>query len=96
MRIEFASAELPEAGTLAVLAPPGGPLGAARRRSTGAPRGRSRARCTGGRGLERGQANQLLYPAGLGLERLIVLALGKPDEAEPFDLEALGGSLSTG
>ena len=96
MRIEFASAELPEAGTLVVLAPPGGPLGAGAqaldRRAGGA---LTRALQMAGEAFKRGQAIELLYPAGLGLERLIVLALGKPDEAKPFDLEALGGSLLT-
>jgi leucyl aminopeptidase len=46
-----------------------------------------------GEAFKRGQALELLYPAGLGLERVVVLALGKPGEATPFDLESLGGSL---
>jgi len=94
MRIEFAAPQLPEAGTLVVLAPLGGTLGASAaevdRRAGGAV---SRAVQTAGETFKRGQAIELLYPAGLGLERVVVLALGKPEEAKPFDLEALGGSL---
>ena len=46
-----------------------------------------------GEAFKRGQALELLYPAGLDLDRVVVLALGKPGEASPLDLEALGGSL---
>jgi leucyl aminopeptidase len=95
MRIEFAAAQLPEAGTLVVLAPSGGALGASAqaldRRAEGAV---SRALQMAGETFKRGQALELLYPAGLALERVIVLALGRPEEANPFDLEALGGSLA--
>ena len=96
MRIEFAPAELPEAGTLVVLAPQDGELGARAaevdRRTGGAV---TRALRLAGDPFKRGQAVELLYPAGLELDRVLVLALGKPDEASPLDLEALGGSLVT-
>ena len=36
-----------------------------------------------------------MYPAGLPLERVVVLGLGKPEEATPVELEGLGGSLVT-
>ncbi|MCC2663847.1 MAG: leucyl aminopeptidase [Geminicoccaceae bacterium] len=96
MRIEFAPAELPAAGTLVVLAPQDGELGASAaevdRRTGGAV---TRALRLAGDPFKRGQALELLYPAGLELDRVLVLALGKPDEASPLDLEALGGSLVT-
>ena len=95
MRIEFAAPPPPEAGTLVVLAPLGGELGASARaldqRAGGAV---TRAVQTAGESFKRGQAIDLLYPAGLGLERLVVLALGRPDDARPLELEALGGSLA--
>ena len=46
-----------------------------------------------GESFKRGQAIELLYPAGLGLERLILLGLGKPGEATALECEGLGGSL---
>jgi leucyl aminopeptidase len=96
LRIEFAAAHLPEAGTLVVLAPLSGELGASAaevdRRVAGT---LTRALQSAGDTFKRGQAIELLYPAGLGLERVVVLALGKPEDAKPFDLEALGGSLVT-
>ncbi|HEX3208112.1 MAG TPA: leucyl aminopeptidase [Geminicoccaceae bacterium] len=95
MRIEFAGPRLPEAGTLVVLAPQGGELGQSARaldaRAGGAV---TRALQTAGETFRRGQAIELLYPAGLGLERVVVLGLGKPGDAKPLDLEALGGSLA--
>ena len=95
MRIDFAPAELPRAGTLVVLAAAGGALGPSAaevdRRSGGAV---SRAIEMAGDAFKRGQAIELLYPAGLELERLVVLGVGKPEEASRFDLEALGGSLA--
>jgi leucyl aminopeptidase len=95
MRIEFAAPRPSEAGTLVVLAPLGGELGPSARaldqRAAGAV---TRAVQMAGESFKRGQAIELLYPAGLGLERLVVLALGKPEEAKPLDLEALGGSLA--
>jgi len=96
MRIDFAPAELPQAGTLVVLAAQGGELGASAaevdRRTGGAV---TRAVRMAGDAFKRGQALELLYPAGLDLERVIVLALGKPAEASPLDLATLGGSLVT-
>jgi leucyl aminopeptidase len=95
MRIEFAASQLPEAGTLVVLVPQGGALGpsagAIDRRAGGAV---TRALQSAGETFKRGQAIELLYPAGLGLERVVVLALGKPEDAKALDLEALGGSLA--
>jgi leucyl aminopeptidase len=95
MRIEFAPAKVPESGTLVVLAAQGGELGASAaevdRRTAGAV---GRAVRMARDAFKRGQALELLCPAGLDLERVIVLSLGKPAEASPWDLETLGGSLA--
>ncbi len=95
MRIEFAAAQPPAAGTLVVLAPLGGALGPSARaldqRAGGAV---TRAVQMAGETFKRGQAIELLYPAGLDLERVVVLALGKLEDAKVLDLEALGGSLA--
>ena len=94
MRIEFAPLEIPDAGTLVVLAGAGGALGATAteidRRTGGALK---RALQLTGDSFKRGQTIELLYPGGLSLERLLVLGLGKPEEARPLELEGLGGSL---
>jgi leucyl aminopeptidase len=94
MKIEFAPAEIPQAGTLVVLAAQDGTLGErgaeVDRSSGGVVR---RALQLAGESFKRGQAIELLYPAGLPLERLIVLGLGKPGEASALDCEGLGGSL---
>ncbi|MGH6913416.1 MAG: leucyl aminopeptidase, partial [Geminicoccales bacterium] len=95
MQINFAPAALPESGTLVVLATTDGGLGASAaeldRRADGA---LSRAIKLAGGKFKRGQAIELLYPGGLGLDRLVLLSAGQPGEAQRFDLEALGGSLA--
>ena len=94
MKIEFARAELPAAGTLVVLVPQEGEPGVSAaevdRRSGGAV---TRAVRMAGDAFKRGQALELLYPAGLELDRVVVLSLGKPGAASPLELETLGGSL---
>ena len=96
MRIEFAPLELPEAGTLVMLAAADGALGATAaevdRRTSGAV---TRALQLAGAPFKRGRTIELLYPAGLALDRLLVLGVGKPEEATPLELEGLGGSLLT-
>jgi leucyl aminopeptidase len=96
MKIGFAPAALPESGTLVVLATADGGLGASAaeldRRADGA---LSRAIKLAGDRFKRGQAIELLYPRGLGLDRLVLLSAGQPADALRFDLEALGGSLAT-
>jgi leucyl aminopeptidase len=96
MRIEFAPLELPESGTLVVLAAADRALGATGaevdRRAGGA---LTRALGAAGESFKRGQTIELLYPAGLALERVVVLGLGKPDDATPLEIEGLGGTLVT-
>jgi leucyl aminopeptidase len=95
MQIEFATADLPEAGNLVVMAGADGLLGSSAdrldRRLDGAIR---RAIELAGARFKRGHVLDLLCPAGLGLDRLLVLGLGKPAEASPLDLETAGGSLA--
>jgi leucyl aminopeptidase len=94
MKIAFASAALPESGTVVVLAA-GSALGAAAaeldQRIGGA---LGRAIELAGASLKRGRTIELLCPAGVGLARVVVLGIGTPGEAKGLDLEALGGSLA--
>jgi leucyl aminopeptidase len=95
MQIKFAAADLPEAGSLTVMAGADGLLGPSAdqldRRLDGAIR---RAIELAGSRFKRGHVLDLLCPAGLRLDRLLVLGLGKPAEATPLDLETAGGSLA--
>jgi leucyl aminopeptidase len=96
MRIDFVAPTPPAGGTVVVLTTADGRLGshaAAMDRATGSRIGRA----IGGAGetFARGRAAELLYPPGLEVERLVVLGLGKPEEARAFDLESLGGTLAT-
>jgi leucyl aminopeptidase len=95
MKIAFASAALPDSGTVVVLAADQG-LGAAGadldQRTGGALR---RAIELAGPKLKRGRTIELLCPAGVGQARVVVLGLGAPGEAKELDLEVLGGSLAT-
>lgn len=95
MRIGSAAATPPATGTWVVLATEDGALGPTGaeldRRSGG---GLTRALQGWGGKLKRGQTIELLYPAGIGVERLVVLSLGAPGAATRLDLEAAGGSLA--
>ncbi len=94
MKIAFADATPPDAGTVVVLAA-GSSLGAVAaeldRRTGGAVR---RAIELVGAKLKRGRVVELLLPAGVGLARLVVLGIGTPGEATRLDLEVLGGTLA--
>ncbi len=95
MDIAFAAPTTPTQGTWVVLAKDDGALGPVGseldRRSGGALR---RAIAEGGGKLKRGELIELRYPAGLELDRLLVLSLGKPEETSRYDLETAGGSLA--
>jgi leucyl aminopeptidase len=94
MKIAFASAALPESGTVVVLAAGAtlGPAAAELDQRTGGAIGRSIE--LAGASLKRGRTVELLCPAGVGLSRVVVLGVGTPGDAKGLDLEALGGSLS--
>jgi leucyl aminopeptidase len=95
MQIAFAPLTLPAGGTWVVLTAADGALGA-----TGADLDRraggilSRALKDWGKELKRGEAIELRYPAGLEVDRLALLSLGKPKDASRLDLEKAGGSLA--
>jgi leucyl aminopeptidase len=95
MQIAFAPLTLPAGGTWVVLTAADGTLG-----STGADLDRraggilSRALKDWGAELKRGEAIELRYPAGLEVERLALLSLGKPEDASRLDFEKAGGSLA--
>ncbi|MGH6914666.1 MAG: M17 family peptidase N-terminal domain-containing protein, partial [Geminicoccales bacterium] len=95
MQIAFAPLTLPASGTWVVLAAADGALGA-----TGAELDRraggslSRALEDWGGDLKRGEAIELRYPAGLEVDRVVLLSLGKPQDTSRFDLEGVGGRLA--
>jgi leucyl aminopeptidase len=95
MDIAFAAPTTPGQGAWVVLAGSDGALGQAGseldRRSGGALR---HAIADWGGDFKRGEAIELRYPQGLELERVLVLSLGKPEEATRHDLESSGGSLA--
>ncbi|MDF1585705.1 leucyl aminopeptidase [Marinimicrococcus flavescens] len=94
MEIRFASHDLPDEGVAVVLAGPDGQLSAAAARlddrSGGLVR---RALATGGESRRHGQILDLFLPAGLGLERLLVVLAGKPEGLARLDIEELGGKI---
>ena len=91
MDIAFAAPTRPEQGTWVVLAARDGALGPTGaeldRRSGGA---LQRAIADWGSNFKRGEAIELRYPPGLELDRVLVLSLGKPEEASRYDLETRG------
>jgi leucyl aminopeptidase len=94
MKIAFATAALPDAGTAVVLAADttlGATAADLDRQTGGAVR---RALELAGGKLKRGRVIELLCPAGVDLGRLVVLGVGTPGEAKRLDLEVLGGSLA--
>ena len=95
MQIAFAPLTAPAGGTWVVpVAADGalGPTGADLDRRAGGTL--SRALEDWGDGLKRGAAIELRYPAGLEVDRVVLLSLGKPESVSRFDLEGVGGSLA--
>ena len=95
MDIAFAAATTPARGTWVVLATGDGTLGPTGTeldgRSGGALR---RAVADWGGTFKRGEAIELRYPPGLEVDRVLLLSLGKPEEASRYDLETAGGTLA--
>ena len=94
MKIAFADATLPDAGTVVVLAAASklGAVGTDLDQRTGGSVRRAIELVDAD--LKRGRVVELLLPAGVGLARLVVLGIGTPDEATRLDLEVLGGTLA--
>ena len=95
MDIAFAAATAPATGTWVILTTSEGELGPVGaeldQKAAGA---LTRALKDWGGNLKRGEAIDLRYLPGLELDRVLVLSLGKPDEATSYDLETVGGSLA--
>ncbi|MCS6879212.1 MAG: leucyl aminopeptidase [Geminicoccaceae bacterium] len=95
MRITVTSEPLPETGTVVVPVGRDGALSVAARTLDESARGLlRRALAAAGGPLEHGQAIELLLPAGLPQERLVLLVLGKPEGTRRLDLEEAGGRLA--
>jgi leucyl aminopeptidase len=94
MQIAFAPLTAPAGGTWVVPVAADGALGPTGadldRRAGGALR---RALEDWGGDLKRGEAIDLRYPAGLEVDRVVLLSLGKPEGVSRFDLEGVGGRL---
>ena len=91
MQINFVKSEIPDEGTLAVgiteTEEPTGLLGDLDKQSKGAiARAMKAARFTGARG----QVVEILAPAGLSLDRLLIVGLGKADKFDGAAAEGLG------
>lgn len=95
MRVSLTAAPLPEEGVLVVPVGRDGTLSVAAaeldRRSGGLLR---RALALGGAPPKHGELVELLLPAGLPNERLLLLVLGKPEGTSRLDLEEAGGGLA--
>jgi leucyl aminopeptidase len=86
---------LPEQGTLVVAVGPEGRLGAAAAEIDRAADGlvrRALALVEGG--AKHGKVVELVLPAGLRLDRLLVVVVGKPEGLKPLELTELGGALA--
>lgn len=96
MKIEFASVPLPETGCAVVLCTKDGTLGAAAadldRRTDGTLK---RAMELAGNKLKQGDVVDLVCPAGLALDHVVVLSLGDPQDTSRYDLESVGGKLAS-
>lgn len=94
MRTTVTSEPLPESGTLVVPIGHDGTLSTAARALDARANGLiTRAMAAGGR-LEHGRTIELLLPAGLPHERLLLLVLGRPEGTRRLDLEEAGGRLA--
>ncbi|MCX8100551.1 MAG: leucyl aminopeptidase [Geminicoccaceae bacterium] len=95
MRVLVSADPLPEAGVLVVPIGTEGALSQAGealdQRSGGLLR---RAIAAAGKNLKHGKTIELLLPAGLPHERLLLLVLGKPEGTSRLDLEEAGGGLA--
>jgi leucyl aminopeptidase len=95
MEIAFAPLTSPATGTWVVLAAGDGalaPIGVELDRRAGG--ALTKALKDWGDHAKRGDAIELRYPAGLEVDRVVLLSLGKAEGASRFDLETVGGSLA--
>lgn len=95
MELHVEAGHLPERGTLVVLVGHDGAMSRAAAeldRATDGLLGRA-LRARQGE-LRHGRAIDLFLPAGVALERILLLVAGKPDGLRQLDLEELGGALT--
>jgi leucyl aminopeptidase len=93
MEVGFSVADVPQSGVLVVLAAADGGLSEAAARVDRATDGLIR------RALElepakHGRMLDLPFPAGTGLQRLLVVLIGREEGRKPLELEELGGSIA--
>lgn len=94
MKISFAKPAVPEAGALAVLVAQDAEPGAFLKDLDGTLGGAlARARTAGRFEGKAGQTLSLLAPAGVALDRIVLVGLGKMAEIEPLTLQAAGGAV---
>jgi leucyl aminopeptidase len=94
MKINFAAPKLPGRGAVAVGVMAGAKLSPSAARldkATGGALGRAMkgSRFSG----KKGQLLEVLGPPGVGLSRVLLAGIGKPDELKDVDLEDLGGAV---
>jgi leucyl aminopeptidase len=95
MQIAFAPPTPPATGTWVILAAGDGTLGAVGSELDQRAGGTlTRALKDWGDNLKRGDSIELGYPAGLEVDRLVLVSLGKPEEAARLDLEEVGGGIA--
>ncbi|GAA0581059.1 leucyl aminopeptidase [Caenispirillum bisanense] len=93
MKISFAKPAVPETGALAVVVAQGDEPGAFLKDLDGTLGGAlTRARTAGRFEGKAGQTLVLLAPAGTQLDRLVLVGLGKAEEADTLALQAAGGT----
>ena len=95
MQIAFAPPTAPAKGAWVVLAAADGSVGptpAELDRQAGG--SLTRALKDWGGSLKRGETIELRYPAGLEVDRVVLVSLGKTSDATDFDLESVGASLA--
>jgi leucyl aminopeptidase len=94
MQIAFAPPSPPASGTWVVFAASDGTLGPTGRELDQRTGGTlTRALKEAGDELKRGEVLELRYPAGVEVDRVVVLSIGKPEETTRLQLEEAGGGL---
>jgi leucyl aminopeptidase len=94
MRISFAAPSLPKSGAYAGLVTEGGTLASSLDELNGQldgalTRAIKASRFTG----KKGEILEVVAPAGTSLSRVLLLGLGKAEDAKPLDFERIGGDL---
>ncbi len=95
MRITFAAPALPKSGAYAGLVTEGGTLASALDELNGQLDGAlTRAIKASRFDGKKGEILEVVAPAGVGVSRVLLLGVGKPEEAKPLDFERIGGDMT--